>query len=123
GCAAALANLDIIDRERLLERVRTLTPVLADALGTLRDHPLVGEVRAVGLTGAVELTDDAIANDLGIVDRVVVAARDEGVLTRNLRGRALQVSPPFVITEDEIGRLADGLRGGLDTLAGVATSR
>jgi adenosylmethionine-8-amino-7-oxononanoate aminotransferase len=120
GAAAAMANLDIIEREALVDRVRALSPVLDVALRGLADHPLVGEVRAVGLTGAVELTDDALAGDPAVVDRVVVAARDAGVLTRNLRGRALQISPPFVITEAEIREMTDGLRAGLDAVAAVA---
>ena len=114
GAAAAKANLDIIEREELVDRVRALSPVLDVALRGLADHPLVGEVRAVGLTGAVELTEDALAGDPSVVDRLVVAARDAGVLTRNLRGRALQISPPFVITEAEIREMTDGLRAGLE---------
>src|SRR6185437_12352440 len=84
--AAAMANLDIIEREGLVGRVASLAPVLAESLEELLDHPLVGEVRAVGLTGAVELKDDIVAGGPGPVDRLVVAARERGVLTRNLRG-------------------------------------
>ena len=120
GAAAAMANLDIIEREGLVARVRDLAPVLDRALRGLLDHPLVADVRAVGLTGAVELTDEAIAADAGIVDKVVVTSRAAGVLTRNLRGRALQISPPFVITEAELDEMAHGLRAGLDSLAAVA---
>jgi adenosylmethionine-8-amino-7-oxononanoate aminotransferase len=122
GSAAAIANLDIIDREQLVARVRSLEPVLRSALESLADHPLVGETRTAGLTGAVELTDAAIAGDAGIVDKTVVTARRHGVLTRNLRGRALQISPPFVISEAEIGQMADGIRAGLDELAAVRAS-
>ena len=102
AAAAAMANLDILEREGLVERVRRLAPTLESGLRELLDHPLVGEVRAIGLTGAVELTQDAISADAGIIDRLVVTARNNGVLTRNLRGRALQISPPFVIDESQI---------------------
>ena len=67
----------------------------------------------------MELTEAAIAADPGIVDKTVVTARRHGVLTRNLRGRALQISPPFVITEAEIDQMVEGIRAGLDELAAV----
>jgi len=122
GSAAAMANLDIIEREGLVDRVASLAPALARELRTLTDHPLVAETRAIGLTGAVELTDEAISGDAGIIDKAVITARNNGVLTRNLRGRALQISPPFVITEDEMGQMVGGLRAGLDELAKVAVA-
>ena len=117
ACAAALANLDIIEREGLVERVATLEPVFEAALRTLEDAPLVGEVRAVGLMGAVALRPDLLAADPGIVERVVGAALERGVATRVLRGHAIHVSPAFVITESEIGQLVDGLRRALSDVA------
>jgi len=123
ACAAGLANLDIIEREGLVERVAHLAPVLAAALAGLLDHPLVGEVRAVGLLGAVEFGDATLRADPAIVERAVASARGHGILTRNLRGRALQISPPYVITEAEIGQLAEGLRTTLTELAGVGATR
>ena len=122
AAAAAMANLDIIENEHLVGRVRDLAPVLAGGLRSLLDHPLVAEVRTVGLTGAVELTDAALSADPGIVDKVVVSARNHGVLTRNLRARSLQISPPFVITEAEIGEMVDGIRAGLDDLVPAAAA-
>jgi len=117
ACAAALANLDIIEREGLVERVATLEPVFEAALRTLEDAPLVGEVRAVGLMGAVALRPDLLAADPGIVERVVGAALERGVATRVLRGHAIHVSPAFVITESEIAQLVDGLRRALSDVA------
>src|SRR3546814_18359172 len=58
-CAVALENIAIIEEEKLVERVREdVGPYLQQRLATLADHPLVGEVRGVGLLGAVELTAD-----------------------------------------------------------------
>jgi adenosylmethionine-8-amino-7-oxononanoate aminotransferase len=97
ACAVGLANIEVIEREGLVQRVRELEPVLADALRPLADHPAVAEVRTgVGLLAAVELAD---ASKL---QAVIDAAYERGVLVRGIRGVALQVSPPFVITEDEI---------------------
>ena len=107
-CAAGLANLDVLEREGLLERVSRLESVLADALRPLADLPLVHEVRSgVGLLGAVEIAPDARAADPGLVEKAVRGCRDRGVLTRGLAGHSLQVSPSFVIEETEIARIAE----------------
>jgi putrescine aminotransferase len=109
ACAVALANIDVIEREHLVERVRDLEPVLESALRPLEAHPLVAEVRAgLGLLAAVELSDP------GKLAQVVDEARARGVLLRGLRGVALQISPPFVITEDEIATLARVIGESLD---------
>jgi adenosylmethionine-8-amino-7-oxononanoate aminotransferase len=114
ACAAGLANLEILERERLVERVVELEPQLAEQVHALRDHSLVSETRVIGLTAAVELEAEALASEPALVDRVVARARDHGVLTRSLRGSALHVSPPFVITSQQIGALVDGFRDALD---------
>ena len=117
-CAAGLANLDILEREGLLDRVARLEPVLAEALAPLTSLPLVSEVRSgVGLLAAVELDAEARAADPGLVERAVRGCRDRGVLTRGLAGHSLQVSPPFVIDEDEIARVAEVFT---ETLSGVS---
>jgi adenosylmethionine-8-amino-7-oxononanoate aminotransferase len=117
ACAAAMANLDIIEREGLVARVAALEPVFEAALRSLEDAPLVGEVRAVGLMGAVALRPDLLAADPGLVERVVGAALERGVATRVLRGHAIHVSPAFVITESEIAQLVDALRAALGDVA------
>jgi adenosylmethionine-8-amino-7-oxononanoate aminotransferase len=117
ACVAAMANLDIIEREGLVERVASLEPVLEAALRSLEDAPLVGEVRATGLMGAVALRPELLAADPGLVERVVGAALEQGVATRVLRGHAIHISPAFVITEAEIDQLVDGLRAALEHVA------
>ncbi len=110
-----LANLDIIEREQLLPRVRELQAVLAAALTPLADHDLVGEVRTgPALLAAVEIAPAAVRDDPGIGARLVVAARGRGVITRLLRGVALQVSPPFVISQQEIAQIAEVFAATLD---------
>lgn len=117
ACAAAMANLDILEREDLVARVRSLEPVVEREIGRLRSAPLVGEVRTVGLTAAVELSPEARAADPGVVDAVASAARRHGVLTRNIRGVGLQFSPAFVISEEDIARIADGFDAALRDVA------
>jgi putrescine aminotransferase len=112
ACAVALANLDVIERERLVQRVRTLEPVLADAMRSLESRPGVAQVRTgVGLLAGVELADPSR------LQAVIDAAYERGVLVRGIRGVALQVSPPFVITEDEIATTARVFGEALDAAA------
>jgi putrescine---pyruvate transaminase len=71
----------------------------------------------VGLLAAIEIDSQARAADPGLVDRIVAGCRDRGVLTRGLAGHSLQVSPPFVIGEHEIARIAAIFA---ETLSGVS---
>jgi adenosylmethionine-8-amino-7-oxononanoate aminotransferase len=113
--AAALANLDLLEREDLVERALTLEKELAAALRPLESHDLVSEVRvAEGVLAAVQITPAAVAADAGLPQRVVMAARRAGVATRALATGAIHVSPPLVITTDELRELHDGLRQALD---------
>jgi putrescine aminotransferase len=114
ACAVALANIDVLEGEQLYERVRALEPVLHERLAPLAEHPLVEEVRTIGLLAGVELSAAKRTEVPDLVERVVRRARAHGVLVRNLVGETLQISPPFVITEDELGELAGVLLTALD---------
>lgn len=115
ACAVAHANLDILEREQLVSRVRELEPALAHALAPLAGHELVSQVRTgAGLLAAVELSAAAREADPGIGARVVAAARRRGVITRLLRGVALQISPPFVITAAELHQISEVFAAALD---------
>jgi adenosylmethionine-8-amino-7-oxononanoate aminotransferase len=117
-CAAGLANLDVLEREGLLERVSRLESVLHDAMQPLTDLPVVHEVRSgVGLLAAVEISPDARKADPALVEKLVRGCRERGVLTRGLAGHSLQVSPSFVIEEREIARIAEVLA---EALSGVS---
>ncbi|HYS33123.1 MAG TPA: aminotransferase class III-fold pyridoxal phosphate-dependent enzyme, partial [Streptosporangiaceae bacterium] len=121
AAAVALANLDLIEREGLIARVAALEPVLARALAPLAAHPAVSAVRSgIGLLAAVEIAEDVRAADPMTGQRLVLAIRDRGVITRLLRGVALQVSPPFVVTEAELARIAEAFAGAFDE---VTTAR
>ena len=77
-------------------------------------HPLVVEVRTVGLLGGVQLDKNALDKVPDLADRIVSAAAGRGVLLRALVGHTLQVSPPFVVREEELSLLATVLREALD---------
>jgi len=118
AAAAALANLDIMEREGLCERARELEATLAAALQPLTDMEIVEEVRAgTGVLAAVQLDASVIADDPALPARAVAACREAGLLTRALATGALQVSPALVIGDDDLVELAGGIRAALDTLA------
>jgi adenosylmethionine-8-amino-7-oxononanoate aminotransferase len=116
--AAALANLDILDREGLCERALKLEAPLLEALLPLADHELVGEVRGgVGVLAAVNLRQDLVTDDPALAMRVGMACREAGMLVRPLVGGAIAVSPPLVIGDEEVAAIADAFRTGLDAVA------
>jgi putrescine---pyruvate transaminase len=114
--AAALANLDILEREGLVTRGQELEGELAAALRPLEDHPLVSEVRGgIGLMAAVNLETPEL------LPAVNAALREEGVLTRAL-GAGIAFSPPLTIRSAEIELLGTAMRKALDaTLASAAS--
>jgi putrescine---pyruvate transaminase len=112
ACAAAMPNLDILEREHLADRSRELEGALADALEPLAGHPLVREVRAgIGLLGGVEMNDPAHAQQL------TTYCLDHGVIVRPIANGTLQISPPLVIEQDDIDLIGDVLGAGLDAIA------
>ena len=117
ACAAAMANLDLIEGEGLVQRVADMEAPFDAAMRRLEGVPLVGEVRTVGLTAAVAIAPDKLAVDPTIPARAVGAALRHGVATRVLRGHALQVSPAFTITTEEVDVLVDGLGAALEDVA------
>jgi adenosylmethionine-8-amino-7-oxononanoate aminotransferase len=115
--AAALANLDILERERLAERALQLEDELVVALAPLAERAIVGEVRGgAGVLAAVQLDPDAIADDPTVAARAVAACREQGILTRALTTGALQISPALILGDAELAELADGLGAALDAL-------
>jgi putrescine---pyruvate transaminase len=116
--AAAHANLDIIEREGLIDRGLALETELADALASLAGHPLVSELRCgTGVMAAVQIDPALLDEDAALPDRIALAAREHGVLTRTLAGGALQISPSLVITRSELDELAGGIAAALDSVS------
>jgi putrescine aminotransferase len=109
GCAVALAHLDIVERESVVERAAALEPVLVDALAPLASHPLVSEVRGgVGVIGGVQVRDQAVA------DRVKAHCLEAGFLIRVITGATLQISPPLTIDPGDIAMIVGAITDALD---------
>ena len=118
AAAVALRNIEIIEQEKLVERVRELGPYFAEALASLRDHPIVGETRSMGLIGAIELTrDKATRARVASPGRVGTMCRDNS-FAQGLIMRAcwdtMVLAPPLVITRKEIDHLVQLARAALD---------
>ena len=114
ACAGAVAVLDILERESLVDRVAKIGPVLEQRLRSeLGDHPVVSDIRGRGLFYGVELRCDR--------DAVVGAAlaRDLWVYPAGSGPvpNAIMIAPPFVIETDEIDQLVSTLKATLDTFA------
>lgn len=105
-CAAALANLAIMEREDLIRRGADLEQDLLAALAPLAQSPLVAEVRGgMGMMAAVELTGDLLGRDPAAVAQVAAIARRHGVIVRAL-GRGIAVSPPLTATPEHFAMIA-----------------
>ena len=112
-CAAALANISLLERDGLLERGRSMEQPLLDALKPLEDLPNVDEVRGgVGLLAAVQPTEDALARTPGAIAQIAAVAREKGVIVRTL-GQAVAVSPPLTVQEEHLELVAEAIRAGL----------
>jgi 4-aminobutyrate--pyruvate transaminase len=120
--AVAVETLKIYDELKIGDHVRAVGPVLQSELRRrFAGHPLVGEVRGVGLIGAVELVADK-ANHTNFDPAMKTGARlakiceANGVISRALPGDALAFSPPLIITEAEIHEMLDVVSKSLDEL-------
>ncbi len=121
GAAVALANLDLLQAESLVDAAKRRGAYLHERLrDAFADHPMVGEIRGQGLIGAVEFVaskDPPIAFDpaLTVAGRVVKAAFAKGVISRALPSSdSVAFSPPFVISEREIRTVVSTMREAAD---------
>ncbi|WGF88795.1 aspartate aminotransferase family protein [Marinivivus vitaminiproducens] len=129
ACAVALANIDVMEREGLATRAAgALGAAFAERLGSLADHPMVGEVRTEGLIGAVELVADKATGDRHPAGTEAGTRCRDACVAHGLVMRAVRdvmvVSPPLVITPDQIDELVVKARAALDDVyADLAGSR
>jgi putrescine aminotransferase len=116
-CAAALANLDLLEGEQLIPRGRQLEADLLGALAPLADHPACGEVRGgVGLAAAVDLTPELIADPHAAHD-FYDAIRQAGVVVRG-QATGVAVGPPLTIGPEQLTEIGNAVAAGLDVVAG-----
>ncbi len=126
ACAVAIANVRLIQRQGLVERVREdIGPYLQERWLKLVDHPLVGEARMVGLMGAIELvknkeTLERFPEKQGVGTICRDLSIEEGLVMRAVRD-SMVVAPPFILSHAEADELIDKVCRALDrTHAAVA---
>ena len=118
--AAALANLEIIEKEKLVERVRDdVGPYFQKKLQSLAGHRAVSEARGFGLIGALEVVPRGGRAELTPTTLLGVKAaalvREEGVIVRGIRD-LVALAPPLVVTHEEVDRIFAAVEKGLDRL-------
>ncbi|WP_433526308.1 aspartate aminotransferase family protein [Nocardia pseudovaccinii] len=104
AAAAALANLAIVEREGLLGEAKRLESTLHAKLAPLAEHPRVAEVRSgLGAVAAIQLADPAEGLPF------VKSLREHGISGRAAGQGAMQISPSFVMTDDQVDELVEGI--------------
>jgi len=108
SAAAALKNLEIYEREKLVERGAEMGVYLKGLLEQLRSHPTIGDVRGIGLLQAIEIVKSKqhktkFGKDSAFNKRVAQLVMERGLITRTWD--VMHFAPPLVVTKDEIDRM------------------
>ena len=106
ACAAGLATLDIYRDEKLFERSSKLEPKFADAVMSLRSQPNVVDIRTIGLTAGIDLAPSADGVGKRGFAGLNSAFHDHDIMLRSVAD-TLVLTPPLIITEDQIGEVVD----------------
>ncbi|TVR07142.1 MAG: aminotransferase class III-fold pyridoxal phosphate-dependent enzyme [Salinarimonadaceae bacterium] len=119
ACAVALKTLEIYERDGIVSDVRAKTPHFQKRVAALREHPLVGEARGIGLIAGLEIVADKATKRQyepkeGVAARAIGFAQEEGLILRSLLGDRIAICPPLIITPEEIDMLFDRLERALD---------
>ena len=117
ACAAALKNIEIMQRENLLEYVREIGPYFQQQLKTLLDLPIVGDVRGIGLMACVEFvkdktTKERFPEELDIGKWISNRADDAGLIVRPIVNLNV-MSPPLIISRSEVDFIVETLRASI----------
>ncbi len=118
ACAAALKNIEIMEREDLMAHVREVSPYFQDRLRDMLDIPIVGDVRGMGLMGCIECvisrdSKDPLTLDYEIGNRIDKYCQDLGLLVRPVINMCV-MSPPLTITRKQIDEMMQILRKGIE---------
>ena len=116
--AVAMETLRIYEETDIIGHIQEVGPYMQKQLGALIEHPLVGEVRGVGLLTGIEMVADKTTRrpfdpSVGLGARVDNHARENGLITRFV-GDRIAFSPPLIITEKEVDVMVTRIRAALD---------
>lgn len=118
--AVGIENLNIIQERNLVEHAAKVGEHMLKRLRELEDHPMVGEIRGIGLIAAVEfVADKAQKKGLETPGQLGLAVgkemQNKGVIVRNIAD-AVAFCPPLIITEEQVDVMVDALRQAIDTV-------
>ena len=123
AAAAALATMDILERDDIPAHVRRVAPAFQDGLRRLAERfEIIGNVRGIGLMAGIEMVADkatkaALPKASDLPARVAREAYRRGLMTR-VSGGMMILSPPLVISEDEVGILVSTLEAAFEAVVG-----
>ena len=116
------ADLRPAQEHGLVQNARTVgAHLLAGLRGLMAKHAIVGDVRGLGLMAGVELVSDKATKQSfdvaeGAARRVWLEALEHGVIVRPIAGDVIAISPPFVISEQQIDRIVEVLHGAIESV-------
>ena len=118
GCAAAIANIDIFEQEKVIDQVRVKSSLLGKLLAPLKDHPHVGDIRQKGLMAGIELVKNKRAKTpYPLEDRigfhVCLKARDMGLILRPI-GNVIVIMPPLGISTAALKKIVSIISDAID---------
>jgi adenosylmethionine-8-amino-7-oxononanoate aminotransferase len=106
SCVAALTNIEIFEREDILEHVRAVTPQFQARLADLKKYSIVGDARGMGLLGCIEGKAEDLEAERRLGSMIDAACEEMGLIVRPLINMAV-FSPPLIITPEEIDEMFD----------------
>ena len=113
SCAAALKNIEIMKRDKILEHVREIAPYFHKKLNKLYEIPIVGDVRGMGLMAGIECVIDKNSKNPLVLDKAIASRIDEESLKLGLIIRPIYhicvLSPALIIQKNQIDELVDKL--------------
>jgi adenosylmethionine-8-amino-7-oxononanoate aminotransferase len=124
SCAVALKTLEIYERDHIFQHAARLGSYMQQRLRQFESHPMVGEIRGVGLIAALELVADKDTKQsfsgIDMAVHVQKRAQEHGLLVRALGGTSVAICPPLIITKQQIDELIGSLGAALDESYGHA---
>ncbi|MFL7035619.1 aspartate aminotransferase family protein [Vibrio lentus] len=105
GCAAALATMEVIEQQNLLEKVQADSTFVHEQLLQMKEkYPIIGDVRGIGLLWGVELVTDHITKTRAFdeAEAVLYQCLNDGLSFKVSQGNVIQLSPPLIISRSEL---------------------
>ncbi|KKC99285.1 4-aminobutyrate aminotransferase [Photobacterium halotolerans] len=119
GCAAALATIRVIEQQQLLLKVRRDALYMAERLEAMKARlPVIGDIRGIGLLWGIELVEDrkTKVRAYDAAEQVMYRCLARGLSFKVSQGNVLQLSPPLIITREELALAMDWLEDAIESV-------